>query len=260
MDPEQLAHRFAAAKAIACEAGRRALARFRDGAALTIERKGAQDEVSAVDREIEALIRARLSALFPDDGFIGEEGGGAVSRRLWVVDPIDGTACFVAGIPVWCVSIAFVVGRQIELGVVYDPNAEELFTACRGHGASLDGVPIRPHAASGFADGTVGIGYSPRRPPRAMIDVLEPLLDAGGMFQRNGSGALMLAYVAAGRLIGYFEAHTNAWDCLAGLALVREAGGWTSDFLSGDALRHGNAVAAAAPGLAEAMQRLTGLR
>ena len=79
------------------------------------------------------------------------------------------------------------------------------------------------------------------------------------MYQRNGSGALMLAYVAAGRLLGYYEAHINAWDCLAGIALVREAGGWTNDFLSGDALTHGDAVATSAPGLAEAMRQLTGL-
>ena len=79
------------------------------------------------------------------------------------------------------------------------------------------------------------------------------------MFQCNGSGALMLTYVAAGRLIGYFEAHINAWDCLAGIALVREAGGWTSDFLAGDGLAKGNPLAAAAPGLAAAMRRLTGL-
>ena len=79
------------------------------------------------------------------------------------------------------------------------------------------------------------------------------------MYQRNGSGALMLAYVAAGRLLGYYEAHINAWDCLAGIVLVREAGGWTNDFLSGDGLTHGNAVAASAPGLADAMRQLTGL-
>jgi myo-inositol-1(or 4)-monophosphatase len=259
MDEPEIAARFAAAQAVAREAGGLARARFRDRTTLVVERKGVQDEVSAVDREIETVIRAWLLGLFPDDGFIGEEAGGAVGDRLWVVDPIDGTACFIAGIPVWCVSIAFVAGREIELGVVYDPNADELFTARRGHGAKLDGAPIRPHSATRFTDGTVGIGYSPRRPVRAMLDVLEPLLAAGGMFQRNGSGALMLAYVAAGRLIGYYEAHTNAWDCLAGLVLVREAGGWASDFLAGDALLDGNAVAAAAPGLAAAMQRLTGL-
>ena len=215
---------------------------------------------TAVDREVEELIRARLADSFPDDGFLGEEAGGAPGEATWVVDPIDGTACFVAGIPVWCVSIAFVVGREIEIGVVYDPNADELFAARRGGGAWLDGTPLSPAPATSLADGTTGIGYSLRRPGQATLDVLAPLLAADGMFQRNGSGALMLAYVAAGRLIGYFEAHINSWDCLAGLALVREAGGWTSDYLTGDALASGNPLAAAAPGLAAEMQRLTGLR
>lgn len=259
MREHELADRFAAAKGIAREVGALALDRFRSRDGLAVERKGVQDRVTAVDREVEAAIRARLGALFPDDGVLGEEGGGTITPRLWVVDPIDGTACFLAGIPVWCVSIAFVDRRDVALGVVYDPNADELFAACRGHGASLNGVPLRPSPATGFADGTVGVGYSLRTPPGAMLGVLEPLLRADGMFQCNGSGALMLTYVAAGRLIGYYEAHINAWDCMAGIALVREAGGWTSDFLAGDGLARGNPLAAAAPGLAEAMRRLTGL-
>jgi myo-inositol-1(or 4)-monophosphatase len=256
---QDLADRFAAAKSIAREVGAMALVRFRNRDGLAVERKGVQDQVTAVDREVEAAIRARLGALFPNDGVLGEEAGGAITPRLWVVDPIDGTACFIAGIPVWCVSIAFVDGGEVELGVIYDPNNDELFAACRGHGASLDGAPLRPSPATGFADGSVGVGYSPRTSPGALVDVLEPLLQADGMFQCNGSGALMLTYVAAGRLIGYFEAHINAWDCLAGIALVREAGGWTSDFLAGDGLAKGNPLAAAAPGLADAMRRLTGL-
>ncbi len=259
MREQDLADRFAAAKSIAREVGAMALVRFRNRDGLAVERKGVQDQVTAVDREVEAAIRARLGALFPDDGVLGEEAGGAITPRLWVVDPIDGTACFIAGIPVWCVSIAFVDGGEVELGVIYDPNTDELFAACRGHGASLDGAPLRPSPATGFADGSVGVGYSPRTSPGALIDVLEPLLQADGMFQCNGSGALMLTYVAAGRLIGYFEAHINAWDCLAGIALVREAGGWTSDFLAGDGLAKGNPLAAAAPGLAAAMRHLTGL-
>ncbi len=259
MDDERLAARFLAAKEIAREAGLLALARFRDRDGLEVVRKGPQDEVSAVDREVERLVRDRLATRFPEDGFFGEEDGGSVADNLWVVDPIDGTACFVVGIPVWSVSIAYVVGREIEIGVVYDPNSDELFAARRGNGARLGDVPIRPRAATSFRDGTVGIGYSPRTEPGPMIDVLSGLLEAGGMFQRNGSGALMLAYVACARYIGYYEAHINAWDCLAGIALVREAGGWTSDFLEGEGLAKGNALAAAAPGLAEPMRRLTGL-
>jgi myo-inositol-1(or 4)-monophosphatase len=263
MDETQISERFSAAQAIVREAGNLALRYFRDRRSLAIETKGAQDVVSDADRAVEVTIFERIAARFPGDALLGEETGGLQSwdgaTPVWVVDPIDGTACFVSGIPVWCVSIALVVGGEIEIGVIYDPNADELFAVRRGHGATLDGEPMRASPATSFTEGTVGIGYSPRREAAPVIEAITRLLAEGGMFQRNGSGALMLAYVAAGRLIGYYEAHINSWDCLAGLAMVREVGGWTNDFLAGDALIHGNAVAAAAPGLAEAMRRLSGL-
>jgi myo-inositol-1(or 4)-monophosphatase len=151
------------------------------------------------------------------------------------------------------------VGGEIEFGVIYDPNVGELFAARRGHGATMNGAPMRPSTATSFAEGTVGIGYSLRVEASQVVQAIDRLLAEGGMFQRNGSGALSLAYVAAGRLIGYYEAHLNSWDCLAALAMIREVGGWTSDFLAGDGLSRGNAIAAAPPGLAGAMQRLSGL-
>lgn len=263
MDDTQISERFSAAQTIVREAGDLALGYFRDRRSLTVETKGAQDVVSDADRAVEAMIIDRIAARFPGDALLGEETGGPRSwdgaTPVWVVDPIDGTACFVSGIPVWCVSLALVAGGEIEIGVVYDPNAREFFAVRRGHGATLNGEPMRPSSATSFAEGTVGIGYSPRRAAAPVVEAIARLLAEGGMFQRNGSGALMLAYVAAGRLIGYYEAHINSWDCLAGLAMVREVDGWTNDFLAGDALIRGNAVAAAAPGLAEAMRRLSGL-
>ena len=263
MDEAQLLDRFSAARAIVREAGDLAMSYFRNHDSLSVEQKGAQDVVSEADHAVETLIHDRIAARFPADGFLSEECGGLrdwdSAAALWVVDPIDGTACFVSGIPVWCVSIALVVGDEIEIGLVYDPNADELFAVCRGHGATVNDVPMRPSIATSFAEGTVGIGYSPRREAGPVIQTIARLLEQGGMFQRNGSGALMIAYVAAGRLIGYYEAHINAWDCLAALAMVREVGGWTNDFLAGDGLARGNAITAAAPGLAGAMQRLSGL-
>ncbi len=263
MDAMQISERFSAAQAIVREAGDLAMGYFRDRDSLTVESKGPQDVVSEADRAVEAMILDRIAARFPADSALGEETGGPRSwdgaTPLWVVDPIDGTACFVNGIPVWCVSIALVAGSEIEIGVVYDPNAGELFAARRGHGALLNGISMRPSTAASFAEGIVGVGYSPRRPASAVVQAIAQLLAEGGMYQCNGSGALMLAYVAAGRLIGYYEAHINSWDCLAALAMIREVDGWTNDFLAGDGLTRGNAVAAAAPGLAEAMQRLSGL-
>lgn len=263
MDEAQLLDRFSAAQAIVREAGDLAMQYFRNRDSLAVESKGPQDVVSEADRAVEAMIFDRIAKLFPADSLFGEESGGPQDwsdvRALWVVDPIDGTACFVNGIPVWCVSIALVAGSEIEIGVIYDPNTGELFAARRGHGATLNGAPMRPSTAAGFAEGIVGMGYSLRRPASAVVQAIAQLLAEGGMFQCNGSGALMIAYVAAGRLIGYYEAHINAWDCLAGLAMVREVGGWTNDFLAGDGLARGNPVAAAAPRLAGAMQQLSGL-
>lgn len=263
MADHEIVRRLHAAQTLARDGGQLALRQFRDHEKLEVRSKGVQNITSQADEAVEALIRERLAALFPEDGFFGEETGAANAeggvRGIWVVDPIDGTDCFVNGIPVWSVSVAFVLGGEIEVGVVYDPNAEEMFVARRGHGAHVNGRPIKPSPATSFRDGVVCVGYSTRREPGPTLDVLGRLLHEGGMFQRNGSAALALSYIASGRYIGYFEYHINSWDCLAGLALIREAGGWTSDFLDGDGLRRGNALAASAPGLAAAMKDLTGV-
>ncbi len=258
MTKPDLAARFAAAQEIALAAGRDALAWFRDPGSLEVVAKGRQDFVSQADGAIEALIRDRLQSLFPDDGFLGEEGGAAIDSGsdagIWVVDPIDGTTNFINRVPVWCVSIGFVLGGEIEIGVIYDPNADELFQARRGQGANCGGEALLANPSDSLTRGTVGIGYSTRTSSAPAVDSIRQLLDAGGMYQHNGSGALMLAYVAAGRLIGYLEAHINAWDCLAGILLVREAGGWTNDFLADDGLMNGNPIIAAAPGVADELR------
>ena len=263
MNDAELDVRFEIAQAIAREAGELALSYFRRFDGLQVKKKGVQDMASEADVAVEALIRERLATRFPEDGFLGEEGGrnDAVSKEvgLWVVDPIDGTACFVTGIPVWCVSIAYVVGGDVVLGVVFDPNVNELFAARWGAGATLNDQPIRSSDADSFADGMVGIGYSTRTAPAPAIAFLDTLLAEGGMFIRNGSGALMISYVGAGRLLGYYEAHLNSWDGAAAIAIVREAGGWTNDFLGAGGLLNGNLIAAAAPRLVPAMKRLAGL-
>lgn len=257
-DDAGLDRRFRAAKEIAREAGRTALAYFRDPDALEVVSKGPQDFASQADGAVETLIRDRVHALFPEDGFLGEEGGPAFDHRhasgVWVVDPIDGTANFVNRMPAWCVSIAYVREGRTEAGVVYDPNADEVFTARRGEGAFCNGTPMRCSPAHSLAQGAVGVGHSTRTSAGPAVESIRRLLEAGGMYQRSGSGALMLAYVAAGRLLGYLEAHINAWDCLAGILLVEEAGGRTNDFLANDGLLRGNPVLAAAPGVADALR------
>lgn len=236
--------RYLLAQAIAVHAGAMALEMFRRRAQLVIESKGPQDMVSAADRNVEQYVKECVRAMFPGDGFFGEEGGADVgdAEYIWVVDPIDGTACFVNGMHAWCISIAVLYRGQVVVGVVYDPNANELFHARLGGGAFCGPEPMRVHPGPTLKDGVLGVGTSFRVGVDDFIPFLDAVLRDGGMFIRNGSGALMIAYVAAGRLIGYFEPHMNAWDALAGYLLVSEAGGRVSDFLAGDGLLHGNVV------------------
>lgn len=254
--------RLAAAAAVAREAGTLGLRYFRNLESLEVESKGPQDIVSAADRAVEELVRLRLAALFPDDAVLGEEGGleGEGRDGTWVVDPIDGTWCFLNGIGAWCVALAYVRGGRIEIGVIYDPNAGELFAARAGHGATLDGRPIKVASVTSLTQGTVSVGHSNRVSPEATVAAIDRLLQAGGMFHRHGSGALGLAWTACGRLIGYVEPHMNSWDAVAGLLLIAEAGGYTNDFLADDGLLKGNAVLGCPPALRDALRGIAGIR
>ncbi|AML56267.1 Inositol-1-monophosphatase [Serratia rubidaea] len=211
---------------------------------LAVEHKGGdlQDVVSLADREVEALTRRLIAQHFPQDDFLGEESGGGhhAAPYTWVVDPIDGTACFLNGLHTWCVSIGVIFNGDPTIGVVYDPNHQEMFHARRGGGAFLNHTPISVHPGRSLRDGVMGVGTSHRVTPEAFVPFISRLLHAGGMFIRSGSGALMTAQVAAGRLIGYYEPHMNAWDSLPGMLLVQEAGGVTNDFLADQGLQQGN--------------------
>jgi myo-inositol-1(or 4)-monophosphatase len=248
----ELDERFAFATELIAEAGSLAASYFADIESLNVTSKGPQDVVSQADVNTELLIRERLASRFPGDAFFGEETGphgveGAAG--IWVVDPIDGTQPFTLGLPTWCVSIAFIQGAVMEIGLVFSPAASELFAAQRGRGATLNGRPISVSKAISLREGMVGVGYSTRTDPEDLLTTMSRLLHQGGMFQRNGSGALTLCYVACGRLIGYVESHINSWDCLAALLLITEAGGEINEFLAGDALHDGNLVVAGPPAL-----------
>jgi myo-inositol-1(or 4)-monophosphatase len=239
--------RLAEAQDIAAEAGALALGYFRRLDTLQVRGKGPRDMVSEADEAVETLIRRRLAQAFPEDGFLGEESGHAPPQPghgTWVVDPIDGTQPFVSGLPNWCISIGYAQGTVAELGVVLDPCGEEMFAARRGAAATLNGRPIAPHRGTTLTDGIVSVGHSPRVAPARVLTVLSGLLHHGGMFHRNGSGALCLCYVACGRLLGYVECHINSWDCCAALAINQAAGARTNDFLAGDGLLSGNPIVA----------------
>ena len=260
MTTDTLEMRFAAACAVAREAGMLARKRFLERPrSQRPDLKGHQDYLTATDSEVEELIRSRLLSLFPGDAFFGEEGGGSFERNVWVVDPIDGTANFARGIPHFAISIAFVRDNRTEIGVVYNVMQDELYTAGRGCGAAVNGEAIRVSGISEMRQATVEAGWSSRLPVEPYIAVVDNLKRAGANVRRAGSGTLGLAYVADGRIDAYCELHINSWDVLAALLIIEEAGGWTNNFLAKDGLRKGNPVLACTPELAEAVIAATGI-
>jgi len=257
--------RLEKARQVACSAGALALDYYEKRDELAIDSKGLQDRVTQADQEVERHIFHKITEAYPDDGFLGEEMASGepfklVEEGTWVVDPIDGTDCFIYGIPCWCISIAWIQEGEGKIGVIYDPIHDEMYSAAAGQGAELNGKQLQISDATELSDGITGMGYSTRVEPIASIEALQRLMAAGGMFNRCGSGALSLAWVAAGRLIGYYEPHINSWDCLAGIVLVREAGGWVNDFLAEDGLTRGNPIIAAAPGMVRKIQMVSGYR
>jgi myo-inositol-1(or 4)-monophosphatase len=238
--------RFDFAKNLIIEAGDLALRYFGNLTELSIMSKGARDMVSEADLAVEELIKDRLLAAYPDDAYLGEETGhvtGSENSGIWVVDPIDGTQPFISGLRSWCISIAYVRSNDVKLGLVNNPAAGELFSGGVGRAAELNERPITPRDVQSLSDGLTYLGCNPRLRPEQVVPVLDRLLQGGGMFLRNGSGALGICDVACGRLIGYVEAHINSWDCLGGIAVCRSAGVRVSDYLSeGSILRGGPLV------------------
>ena len=249
MTPDELSARQRAAETVAREAGRLASSYLADPGKLAFALKGPQDIVTAADGAVEQLVVERLRATFPGDAFIGEEGGGAAADHCWVIDPIDGTANFARALPHWCVSIAYVAAGQTQIGVIFDPNGDHLYSARRGTGALRNGKPTRVSATNDPARATVDIGYSHRTRADDFARIMTRLIERGINVTQSGSAALGLARVADGRLDGYAERHLYAWDALAGLLLVEEAGGHVNTFLEGDALTAGNEAIAATPAL-----------
>lgn len=258
-----LMERLRLAETVAEEAAALAFDYFERRDSLLVETKrDMHDVVSIADRNVEALIRRKVKEAFADDGFLGEEFGleAGSSPFTWVVDPIDGTNPFVNGMPNWCVSIGMIEAGAPALGVIVAPCMRETYVAARGMGATLNGKPLALDPTRTIRNGITGLGSNSHVSPEFAAGMVRDLLDAGGSFFRNGSGALMLAYVAAGRLVGYYEPVMHAWDCMAAYALVSEAGGWHQPFPTGpDTIGRGALVIAAAPGAKADLMRLAGL-
>ncbi|MBK6602579.1 MAG: inositol monophosphatase [Betaproteobacteria bacterium] len=256
MTPSDLAARAAFAQELARTAGALATRYFRREIEFEAECKGPQDWVSAADRAVEAHIRAALARAFPGDAMLGEESGGALGDRLWVVDPIDGTLNFVHGVRYWCVSLAFVADGVREIGVIHDPSLDELFWARRGEGAWCGTQRLSVSACAALDRALVAAGYVPRHPLAAHLATRAALFAAGAAVKDMGAGALMLAHVAAGRYDAFLEPHMHPWDALAGLTLIEEAGGRVLPYPGPGGLAAGGRVIAAAPGLYAALAAL----
>ncbi|MEV7618689.1 inositol monophosphatase family protein [Microbacterium sp. NPDC089321] len=223
---------------IAREAGELARRRRTEGVALAATKSTVADIVTEADREVEQLIRDRLRAERPDDGFLGEETGAerGSSGYTWVVDPIDGTVNYAYGIPGYSVSIAVVEGEpeperwESVAAAVCAPALGELFTAVRGEGAWHDGtrLAVTSETPAGALLGT-GFGYDPSTHEGDIATVQRALTIARDV-RRMGSAAIDLSYLAAGRLDGFFERGLKPWDFAAGALLVQEAGGLVSRF------------------------------
>ncbi len=197
-------------------------------------KRHAADLVTTVDRASERLIHTIIRTRFPEHGFYGEERTRThrSSPWQWLVDPLDGTTNFVHGVPVFAVSIGLVHEGQPVLGVIYDPSYRELFTAVRGRGARLNGRRIHVSPTRRLADSLFSTGFSVkfRRNPAPYLRWFQAFQSRCHAVRRSGSTAISLAYVAAGRLEGFYEQDLWPWDIAAGIVLVEEAGGLVSDF------------------------------
>jgi len=244
---------------LAREAGALALRYFHRELDYTAESKGEQqDWVSIADHAVEAHCRRRLAEVFPGDAMLGEETGGALADRLWVIDPIDGTLNFVHGVRYWCVSIVFILDGRRRIGVVYDPPHDELFFGAEGKGALLNERPMHVSGCTRLDRALVMQGYVQRHDFDAHLRLRRALILAGAEVKDHGAGALMLAHVAAGRFDAYLEPHMHPWDASAGVLMVEEAGGLVLPYPGPAGLRAGGPVIASAPALYERLQEMAG--
>ncbi|MBK6617447.1 MAG: inositol monophosphatase family protein [Nitrosomonas sp.] len=217
---------------------------------LTITRKAHSDFVSEVDRAAEEAIIKILLDAYPDHSILAEESGksGQVgkSEYQWIIDPLDGTTNFLHGFPKYCVSIALLHRGVLSQAVIYDPVSDELFTASRGGGAFLNDHRIRVSKRIQLGESLIGTGFPFRdfTHMEAYLAMFKDLIPKAAGIRRPGSAALDLAYVAAGRYDGFWEAGLAPWDIAAGCLLILEAGGMVSDLEgNGQYLKSGQVVA-----------------
>jgi myo-inositol-1(or 4)-monophosphatase len=223
---------------------------------LGVRSKSRNDFVTEIDQLAERDIIETIRRSHPDHGFLGEESGRSGGDEfLWIIDPLDGTTNFLHGFPTFAVSLACQYRGRLEHGVIYDPMRQELFTTSRGDGAQLDGKRIRVSKQTELEGALIGTGF-PYRANARWIDeylaMLKAVMQQTAGIRRPGAASLDLAYVAAGRIDGFWEIGLNAWDTAAGTLLITEAGGHIGT-LSGGEYRQGGNVIAGTPKVYEAL-------
>ncbi len=222
-----------------------------------VEYKDINNLVSYVDKEAEKMLVKGLNAILPAASFITEEGTTGQAPDLdalnWIIDPLDGTANFVHGLPIYCVSVGLARGKEPLLGVIHEPSRDELFYAWQGGGAWCNGERMQVSPASHLGESLLATGF-----PYYIFDkhdrymkILETLMRQTHGLRRLGAAAVDLAYVAAGRFEGFYEYNLQSWDMAAGVLLVKEAGGIVTDFSGSDNYLFGGDVIAAGPVHAE---------
>lgn len=225
---------------LAIQVAREAGALLRDYAGRTItvsQKSSAIDLVTEVDLLSERLIVERISAHYPKHQILAEESGqtAVASDHRWLIDPLDGTTNYAHGYPFYCVAIALEYKGEIILGVVYDPNRDELFVAERGAGATCNGRPIHVSKTARLTDSLLATGfpYDVRRRPTTSLDYFGRFVTSAQAIRRDGSAALDLCYLACGRFDGFWEQGLAPWDMAAGFLIVEEAGGCVTTFDGG---------------------------
>jgi myo-inositol-1(or 4)-monophosphatase len=236
--------------AAAIKAARGLLRDFGELENLQVSRKGTGDFVTAADHKAEKVIVAELSKARPKYGFLLEESGeiaGADTSNRWIVDPLDGTTNLVHGIPHFCVSIGLERDGVLVAGVIYEPVNDQMFWAENGQGAYLNGRRLRVSGRRSLEDAlfATGIPFAGKEDHDRYLDQLKAVMAVSAGVRRFGSAALDLAYVAAGRYDGFWEMGLHPWDMAAGIVIVREAGGYVSDFEGRDKMMHTGEIAAA---------------
>jgi len=233
----------------ALKAGRGLARDFGEVQNLQVSLKGPGDYVSQADRKAEEVIRTELMRARPTYGFLGEEGGetsGSDGSHRWIVDPLDGTTNFLHGIPHFAVSIALERNEELVAGVIYNPATDELYTAERGGGAFFNDRRLRVAARKAMSDAVIGSGVphlGRGHHGKYLVELRHVMGECAGI-RRMGAAALDLAYVAAGRLDGFWEKPLAPWDMAAGIVLIREAGGLVKDMTGGDNMFATSTIAA----------------